>query len=224
VSKEFAFPSFVYAVTQDLRDTSMLLAQAEAALQGGVRILQYRDKLSAMVEKLHRGRGLKALCLRYNAQLIINDDIVLALATNADGVHLGADDGSIRDARRLLPQQCIIGASCYNSVARAQHAIADGASYVAFGACFDSPTKPSAHRIHLDQLSEFRLALGSETPICGIGGVTLGNVAQLDRKVNAVALISELFGSSAQPKEPEAVRLKVQHFLAETAIVSDPCI
>jgi len=224
VSKKFAFPSFVYAVTQDLRDTSMLLAQAEAALQGGVRILQYRDKLSEMVDKLYRGRGLKALCLKYNAQLIINDDIVLALATNADGIHLGADDGSIRDARRLLPEHSIIGASCYNSLTLAQQAIADGASYIAFGACFDSPTKPSAHRIYLDQLADFRLALESETPICGIGGITLGNVNQLYRSVNAVALISELFGSSAQPKAPEAVRLKVQHFLAETAIVSHTCI
>ena len=211
--KNFVFPSFVYAVTPDWTDTPLLLAQAEAALQGGVRILQYRDKLSVMIDKLHRGRALKALCLQYNAQLIINDDTVLALATDADGVHLGADDGNIRDARRLLPKQCIIGASCYNSLSRAQQAIADGASYVAFGACFDSPTKPAAHRIRPDQLADFRIALGSHTPICGIGGIRLDNVAQLIGNLNAVALISELFGSSAQPKQPETVRQLVQLFL-----------
>ena len=220
MSKNFVFPSFVYAVTPDFTDTPLLLAQVEAAFQGGVRMLQYRDKQRAIVDRLHRGRALKTLCLRYDARLIINDDIVLALATDADGIHLGADDGSILDARRLLPQHCIIGASCYNSVSRAQQAIADGANYVAFGACFASPTKPAAPRITLDQLAEFRLILGSQTPICGIGGITSDNAGQLDGLVNAVALISELFGCAARPNRPDEVRRHVQHFLAESGTIT----
>lgn len=148
-----------------------------------------------MPEKLYRARTLVSLCHQHGARLIINDDVVLAVACGADGVHLGGEDGSIRDARRLLPPSMLIGASCYNDLALAQQALAEGASYVAFGACFDSPTKPAARRVSPGQLGAFRKALGPSVPICGIGGITRENVAQLDGKVNAIALISELFGS-----------------------------
>lgn len=211
----FIFPGFVYAVTPDQRDTSRLLAQVQAALEGGVRLIQYRDKISAMPEKLLRARQLKELCQLHSAKLLINDDIVLAIAAQADGVHLGGTDGSIRDARRLLPPGTIIGASCYNDLALAQQAIADGASYVAFGACFPSTTKPTARRVSASELASFRQTLGPQVAICGIGGITLGNVAQLDGLVNAVALISELFGTPEAPASPEQIHDRVRRFLAE---------
>lgn len=211
----FAFNSPLYAVTPDLVDTRQLLALTEAALAAGVTLLQYRDKISPMAEKLTRSRALVSLCRQHRARLIINDDVVLAIASGADGVHLGGGDGSIRDARRLLPTNTIIGASCYNDLALAQQALADGASYVAFGACFASPTKPAARLVTDEQLKTFRTALGADTPICGIGGITLGNVAQLNGKVDAVALISELFGSADQPASPEHVQERVRQFMAE---------
>lgn len=211
----FAFNSPLYAITPDLVDTRQLLALSEAALSAGVTLLQYRDKISLMAEKLTRARALVTLCHLYRARLIINDDVVLAIASGADGVHLGMDDDSIRDAHRLLPTNTIIGASCYNDLALAQQALADGASYVAFGACFDSPTKPAARRVTAEQLTAFRKALGPDTPICGIGGITLGNVAQLYGKVDAVALISELFGSTEHPASPEHVQERVRQFTAE---------
>ena len=164
-----------------------------------------------------RARALRALCHQYQARLIVNDDLVLAVACGADGVHLGGTDGSIRDARRLLPPDMIIGASCYNELGLAEKALADGASYVAFGACFDSPTKPAARRVSIEQLAAFREALGPDVAICGIGGITLGNVAQLEGKVDAVALISELFGSPQKPHTPEQVQQQVRQFLAEPA-------
>ena len=205
----------VYAITPDQPDSARLLAQVGAALEGGVRIVQYRDKISAMPEKLIRARAFVALCHQYGAQLIINDDMVLAVACGADGVHLGGDDGSIRDARRLLGPRMIIGASCYNTLTLAQQALADGASYIAFGACFDSPTKPAARRITPSQLAEFRQALGQAPAICGIGGITCDNVDQIDDHVDAIALISELFGSPAQPASPEQVHDRVSRFITE---------
>ena len=205
----------VYAITPDQPDSARLLAQVGAALEGGVRIVQYRDKISAMPEKLTRARALVALCHQYGAQLIINDDAVLAIACGADGVHLGGDDGSIREARRLLGPDMIIGASCYDTLPLAQQALADGASYIAFGACFDSPTKPAARRITPSQLAEFRQALGQAPAICGIGGITFTNVNQIGDHVDAIALISELFGSPDHPASPEQVHDRVSQFITE---------
>ena len=211
----FTFSSPLYAITPDLANTPQWLALAEAALDAGARLLQYRDKTSPLAERLTRARALTALCHRYQARLIVNDDVVLAVACGADGVHLGGTDGSVRDARRLLPAHMIIGASCYNDLDLARQALADGASYVAFGACFDSPTKPAARHVSAEQLTAFRAALGPGVAICGIGGITLDNVAQLDGKVDAVALISELFGTTEHPATPEHVRDRVRQFIAE---------
>ena len=116
----FSFPDTLYAITPDQADTQLLVGQVRAALESGVRLVQYRDKISTMADKLARGRTLNALCQRFDAQLIINDDVVLTIETGAAGVHLGGEDGSIRDARRLLPAHSIIGASCYNDLRLAQ--------------------------------------------------------------------------------------------------------
>jgi thiamine-phosphate pyrophosphorylase len=214
----FRFPGPLYAITPDMTDTHRLLALAEAALEAGVPMLQYRDKNSAMKEKLRRAQALAARCRHYGARFIINDDVVLAVACGADGVHLGGTDGSIPDARRLLPPDTIIGASCYNELALAQSALSAGASYVAFGACFDSPTKPAAHRVTPDQLAAFRVALGGSIPMCGIGGITLNNVSQLGGHVDAVALISELFGTPNNWATAEEIHHKVQQFMAEPVV------
>lgn len=211
----FTFPGPLYAITPDLADTPRLLALAEAALVAGVPIMQYRDKISPMPEQLIRARALVALCHRYGAQLVVNDDVVLAIACGADGVHLGGTDGRIRDARRLLPPGTIIGASCYNDLGLAQQAVKDGASYVAFGACFDSPTKPAARRVSTEQLAAFRTALGPNVVICGIGGITVDNVDRLIGHVDAIALISELFGTPDMPATPEHVGNRVRQFMAE---------
>ena len=211
----FTFTGPLYAITPDLADTPHLLALADAALEAGVTIMQYRDKISAMPERLIRARALVAHSHRYGAKLIVNDDVVLAVACGADGVHLGSTDGSIRDARRLLPPDTIIGASCYNDLALAQQAIKDGASYVAFGACFDSPTKPAARRVSAKELAAFRTVLGPSVPICGIGGITLDNVDTLAGNVDAVALISELFGTPDTPATPEHVGNRVRQFMAQ---------
>lgn len=215
----FAFPGTIYAITPDQPDTRLLIAQVRASLESGVKLVQYRDKISTMADKLARGRTLNVLCQRFDTQLIINDDVVLAIETGAAGVHLGGEDGSIRDARRLLPANSIIGASCYNDLRLAQTALADGASYVAFGACFDSPTKPAARRVNPDQLQAFRKALGPNVPICGIGGITHDNLCQINGLVDAVALISEIFGSPLQPSTPEQIKSRLRQLRIEPALL-----
>ena len=215
----FAFPDALYAITPDQADTQLLVGQVRAALESGVRLIQYRDKISTMAEKLTRGRVLNRLCRDFDAQLIINDDVVLAMETGAAGVHLGGEDGSIRDARRLLPANSIIGASCYNDLQLAQRALSDGASYVAFGACYDSPTKPAARRVSLDQLQAFRESLGPNVPLCGIGGITCDNIGEISGLVDAVALISEIFGSPERPATPEQIHQCLHQLRAEHASI-----
>lgn len=215
----FSFPDALYAITPDQADTQLLVGQVRATLESGVCLIQYRDKISTMAEKLSRGRTLNQLCRNFDAQLIINDDVVLAIETGAAGVHLGGDDGSIRDARRLLPANSIIGASCYNDLSLARNALADGASYVAFGACYDSPTKPAARRVSLDQLQAFRESLGPRVALCGIGGITCDNIAEISGLVNAVALISEIFGSPDRPATPEQIQQRLHQLRAEHASV-----
>ena len=215
----FSFPDGFYAITPDQADTQLLMGQVRATLESGVRLIQYRDKISTMAEKLARGRTLNRLCRDFNAQLIINDDVVLTLATGAAGVHLGGEDGSVRDARRLLPANSIIGASCYNDLGLAQNALKNGASYVAFGACYDSRTKPAARRVSLDQLQAFRESLGSHVAICGIGGITCDNITEISGLVDAVALISEIFGSTDRPATPEQIANRIQQLRAEPALL-----
>lgn len=215
----FSFPDALYAITPDQADTQLLMGQVRATLESGVRLIQYRDKISTMAEKLARGRNLNRLCRDFNAQLIVNDDVVLTLATGAAGVHLGGEDGSVRDARRLLPANSIIGASCYNDLGLAQNALKDGASYVAFGACYDSRTKPAARRVSPYQLQSFRESLGSHVAICGIGGITCDNITEISGLVDAVALISEIFGSPDRPATPEQIANRIQQLRAEPALL-----
>ena len=124
----------LYAITPEHADGARLLSEVEAALVGGCRIVQHRDKTSAMPERVARARALRDLTRRHGARLLINDDIALAFLVEADGVHLGKDDGNLMAARALLGPNRILGASCYADFAAAQAAAAAGGDYVGFGA------------------------------------------------------------------------------------------
>src|SRR5574343_244249 len=113
----------LYAITPDLADGTRLLADVEAALAGGCRIVQYRDKLSVMPERVARAQALRGLTRRFSATLLINDDLALATLIQADGVHLGKDDGNLAAARAMLGPEKILGASCYADLAAATCAI-----------------------------------------------------------------------------------------------------
>lgn len=184
----------LYAITPDEPDTARLLAGVEAALAGGCRWLQYRDKLSSPAERRARASALVAMCRRHGASLIINDDVDLAKAVGADGVHLGREDGSLSAARAALGPDGIIGASCYADPEAARRAVTDGVDYVAFGAVYPSPTKPAASRAPVELFARCRTEI--DVPVCAIGGINLANAAPLIAAgASLIAVISDLFSA-----------------------------
>jgi len=184
----------LYAITPETGDRADLLSRVDAALSGGCRILQYRDKLSAMPERVARARALRELTRRHGASLLINDDLALCRLVEADGVHLGEDDGNLRAARAILGPDAILGASCYADYAMAERASAAGADYVAFGAVYPSPTKPNARRATVDLF--FRAKSGFTVDACAIGGITLDNAPPLIAAgADLLAVITDLFSA-----------------------------
>ena len=182
----------LYAIT-DASLSDRLLQSVEAALLGGVVMIQYRDKSGDFPKRLAEATSLLALCHRYQRPLLINDDVDLALAIGADGVHLGQSDGSLTLARRRLGPDAIIGATCHDSLELACSAVAEGANYLAFGAFFPSLTKPGARPAHLDTLTAAKDRFG--LPIVAIGGITRNNAMPLlAAGADQLAVISDLFG------------------------------
>ena len=167
----------------------------EAALRGGAAAIQYRNKSANAALRIEQARALQDLCRQHGVALIINDYIELCLILNADGVHLGGDDGDIAAARMQLGPSKIIGVSCYNCLKIAAAAKSQGADYVAFGACFDSATKPAAVRAPLALLTQAREKMG--LPVVAIGGITLTNATlAIEAGADAIAVIAAVFMAS----------------------------
>jgi len=178
----------LYAITPDAADTEVLLRKVEEALRAGVAMLQYRSKVLSKDKRLLQAKELAPLARGYGVPLIVNDDVEIALAVGANGVHLGKEDGDLTLARAQLAGK-ILGASCYDDLEKARAAVRAGADYVAFGSVFPSPTKPGAVRA---PLSLFANDLG--VPLCAIGGITLENApALVAAGASLLAVISDLF-------------------------------
>ena len=181
----------LYAVTPGIADTGVLVARVEAALAGGAAMIQYRAKDAPRALAIAQARRLVALCRGHGVPLIVNDSVELALEAGADGVHLGRDDGDLREARRKMPQ-AIVGVSCYADPERARAAASAGADYVAIGSVFASSTKPGAVRAPLELLARAREAAG--LPVAAIGGITPANAPQaIAAGADMVAVITAVF-------------------------------
>jgi thiamine-phosphate pyrophosphorylase len=181
----------LYAITHGRPD---IIAAVEAAIRGGARLVQYRDKSADPGRRRSEARALLELCHGHGVPLIVNDDVVLAAEVGADGVHLGKDDGRVQDARVQLGPRVLIGVSCYDSLERALQAAHDGADYVAFGSFFASGSKPTAVRAPFALLTEARQKLS--IPLCAIGGVTPDNGASLVAAgADMLAVIQGLFNA-----------------------------
>lgn len=182
----------LYAITPDETDTIVLLGKVRLALQGGARVLQYRNKSADAALKMEQARALRRLTREFDIAFIVNDDTRLAVQVEADGVHLGGEDGEISAARAVLGKAGIIGASCYNRAPLASEAVRQGADYVAFGAFFPSAVKPGAVKAELPLLQAARREL--QVPIVAIGGITAQNGAALiEAGADALAVISALW-------------------------------
>jgi thiamine-phosphate pyrophosphorylase len=188
----------LYLVTRQTADSAALLRTVQAALRGGARLVQYRDKSADAARRLEQVHALAAACADAGVPLVVNDDVELALACGAAGVHLGEHDGAIADARARLGAGAIIGVSCYDSLERAQALAAQGADYLAFGSFFASPTKPGARRARPALLRE---AARFGLPRVAIGGITLANAGEL---VAAGADLLAVVSAVADAADPES--------------------
>ena len=186
----------LYAITDShLLPGDKLFAAVAAALKGGCKLVQYRDKSSDHSRRFAEAKQLLSLCAQHNAQLLINDDVELAHRVGAQGVHLGQSDSNPLAARMRLGSQAIIGVTCHDSLALAEQAIKDSANYIAFGRFFPSNTKPNARPAPISLISEARKAFSS-IPIAVIGGITLDNGKQLlDAGADMLAVCHSLFAA-----------------------------
>ena len=184
----------LYLLTPEDPDTERLCARVDTALAAGACLLQYRSKLPDAAAREIQARALLPICMQHGVPLLINDDAALAKAIGAQGAHLGASDGDLAAARALLGPHAILGASCYDDIGRAELAASAGASYLAFGAFFPSPTKPQARRAGPDLLRD---AARFGLPRVAIGGVSADNARPLiDAGADLLAVISDVFDAS----------------------------
>lgn len=185
----------LYLITND-DPLETLLEKLDAALATAqVAILQYRRKKVAKTDQPAEVEQIKKLCEKYQTPFVINDDLKLA-AQFGLGVHLGQTDGEITDAKALLADGAIIGRTCANSLELAELAIAQGATYVAFGAIYATSTKPEAGNIGLETLKQASSQF-KNVPICAIGGLTVENSqVVVDSGADLCAVISDILGRS----------------------------
>lgn len=191
----------LYAITDSAHfRADRLFSVVEALLDGGCRLLQYRDKTTDQARRRHEAATLAHLCHRYQAALLINDDIELARDCGARGVHLGQSDTPVALARQRLGSEAIIGITCHASLDLAAKAAEDGASYLAFGRFFASHTKPDAPVAPLTLLGKARQRW-PHMPIVAIGGIGLDNAAPTLRAgADYTAVCHDAF-HSANPRQ-----------------------
>jgi thiamine-phosphate pyrophosphorylase len=185
----------LYAISDRHLCGDAIVQKTRDALLGGARIIQYRDKGSDQPRRLREAVALAALCRAHDALFIVNDDIALARQCDADGVHLGRDDGKLTHARHQLGAQSIIGISCYNDFGRALWASHQGADYLAFGRFFPSTSKPEAVKADTDLLQQARKQL--QLPLVAIGGITPENGhLPIAAGADMLAVIQAVFGQT----------------------------
>ncbi|MEN8405028.1 thiamine phosphate synthase [Acinetobacter seifertii] len=184
----------LYLITND-DPIQLLLEKLDAALATRqVAILQYRRKKVEKTDQPAEVEQIKILCEKYQVPFVINDDLKLA-AQFGLGVHLGQSDGEITDAKSKLPEGVIIGRTCLNSLDLARKAIADGATYIAFGAVYATVTKPEAGNVGIEVIKQ--AAAQYDLPICAIGGLTVENSKPvIEAGADLCAVISDILGRS----------------------------
>jgi thiamine-phosphate pyrophosphorylase len=187
----------LYAITPDDRLLPRLSALVEAALEGGTRLVQYRNKLAPAALRRAQAAELLRICRAYGAKLIVNDDVWLAIEIGADGAHVGRDDlpgHDLHTAREALGPKRVLGVSCYDDLTRVEAAAKAGADYIGIGSMFPSATKPKAERASLELLAEARRLFAG--PVAAIGGITSRNaVPVIAAGADMLAVVSDLFNA-----------------------------
>ena len=181
----------IYAISDDvLMPENLALEYAREILECGVKFFQFRSKKAVKNEKL--ASEILNLCEKFGAKFIVNDDVKFAKKIGAKAVHLGKDDENIKEAFEILGKDAYVGVSCYNDISLAINAAKNGASYVAFGSVFASPTKPNAPKCGLEVVKEAKQIL--DLPVCVIGGINETNIGSLSHaKPDLIAVISVIY-------------------------------
>ena len=184
----------LYAVTDRRNaDFGVLYEQVGQALEGGVTMVQLREKNLSEEEFTAEAIKLKKLCGDFGVPLIINDNLKVALNSGADGIHVGIEDMSVSEIRRQSGDGFIIGATA-KTVEQAQKAEREGADYLGIGAVFPSPTKQKAVRVTNEQLAE--IASSVNIPSVAIGGINLENIEQIKcNYISGIAVVSAIFSA-----------------------------
>ena len=190
----------LYAIADaDCIGTDKIISKTKEVLAAGVKVIQYRDKVNSRDHRYKNAVALRRLTNNYKCLLLINDDVQLAKSIDADGVHLGKNDASIKQARKQLGKNKIIGASCYAKFENARTAINASADYIAFGSFYPSATKPDAPKAKIELLTQAKQEFN--IPICAIGGITPKNATNLlTAGADMIAVISAVFNASS-PKQ-----------------------
>lgn len=182
----------LYAITDELlTPDESVIEQVKESLEAGIDILQYRNKTKSDTEVKDICISLQKMCKAYNVPFIIDDRAHLAQEIAADGLHIGKDDMPLCEARAIF-KEGIIGVSCYGSVKKAKEAQDEGASYVAFGSFFPSPTKPHSGVVSTTVIQKAKEAL--DIPVCVIGGISYTNVESIVKeKPDMISLVSAVY-------------------------------
>ena len=184
----------IYAISDDiLMPENLALEYVREILECGVKFFQFRSKKAVKNEKL--ASEILNLCEKFGTKFIVNDDVKFAKKIGAKAVHLGKDDEGIKEAFEILGKDVYVGVSCYNDINLAINAAKNGASYVAFGSVFTSPTKPNAPKCDLEVAREAKQILN--LPVCVIGGINETNIGSLSHaKPDLIAVISAMYKDS----------------------------
>ena len=203
----------LYAVTdRKWTGEKNLYRLVEEALKGGATLIQLREKNMPQEEFLKEAREMAALCHRYGTALIINDNVEVALKSGADGVHVGMEDLPVKEIRKQVPGDFIIGATA-KTTEQAQRAEKEGADYLGVGAVFPSPTKKNAIRITTEELK--KICSSVRIPAVAIGGITSENAGTLvGGGMAGMALVSAVFGASDIERETAGLKKKIQEVVS----------
>lgn len=188
----------LYAVTNGKEQGKALIEQIREALDGGITLLQLREKGISEEDFVEKAKEILPLCKEKGVKLIINDSVMVAKKSGADGVHLGLEDGRIKEAREILGEAAIIGATAHN-LKEALEAEKEGADYLGSGAAFGSLTKADAKPIDLNEYNKITDAV--KIPVVAIGGIHIENVEELyGRGLAGVAVVSGIFSGDVSLK------------------------
>ena len=196
----------LYLVTDKSDDVEKFLKTIEEAIKGGVSVVQIREKTADTLDFYNLALKVKEITSKYNVPLIINDRVDIALAIDADGVHVGQSDMPCDVTRRLIGEDKILGISAA-TVDEAQKAEKDGADYIGTGAVFPTATKDDAPSVTKEELKEVVESIN--IPVVAIGGINLENAHQLvDTGIAGLSVVSAIM-SSENPKKSSQELLKI---------------